>query len=75
MFEPIYEQPEPQARIKIIGVGGGGCNAVNHLAETSDVPDGVELFAVNTDAQALRAISGQNVQTMQIGASLTKGLG
>lgn len=72
MFEPIVES-NIKAKIKVIGVGGGGSNAVDHLAQTTDNYD-IELFAVNTDAQALRSISSK-VQTVQIGANLTKGLG
>lgn len=72
MFEPIYESTS-QAKIKVIGVGGGGCNAVEHLAKTSDLDPNVEVFAVNTDAQVLKNISVAN--TVQIGANVTKGLG
>ena len=49
---------EGQARIKIFGVGGGGCNAVNRMIE-EDVKD-VEYYAVNTDAQALKQSKPQN---------------
>ncbi len=59
------------ARIKVIGVGGGGNNAVNRMIE--DGVQGVEFIAVNTDAQALK-LSKAEVK-MQIGASLTRGLG
>jgi cell division protein FtsZ len=45
------DQTESFARIKVVGVGGGGCNAVNRMTEEG-VP-GVEFIAVNTDAQAL----------------------
>jgi len=59
------------ARIKVIGVGGGGNNAVNRMIE--DGIQGVEFIAVNTDAQALN-LSKAEIR-MQIGASLTRGLG
>lgn len=59
------------AKIKVIGVGGGGNNAVNRMIE--DGVQGVEFIAVNTDAQALK-LSKAEVK-MQIGASLTRGLG
>ncbi len=44
-------QPESFARIKVIGVGGGGCNAVNRMIDEG--LQGIEFIAVNTDAQAL----------------------
>lgn len=62
---------EQQARIKVVGVGGGGGNAVaNMIAEQME---GVEFIAVNTDAQALAA--NPSSIKIQIGGSLTKGLG
>jgi cell division protein FtsZ len=57
--------------IKVVGVGGGGCNAVNRMAK-EQIP-GVELVAVNTDGQALMHIQA-DVQ-IRIGDKLTKGLG
>jgi cell division protein FtsZ len=57
--------------IKVVGVGGGGCNAVNRMAQ--DKIPGVELVAVNTDGQALMHIHS-DVQ-IRIGDKLTKGLG
>lgn len=59
------------ATIKVIGVGGGGNNAVNRMIE--DGVQGVEFIAVNTDAQALNMSKAE--VTMQIGGSLTRGLG
>jgi len=59
------------ATIKVIGVGGGGNNAVNRMIEHG--VQGVEFIAVNTDAQALN-LSKAEVK-MQIGAKLTRGLG
>lgn len=57
--------------IKVVGVGGGGCNAVNRMAQEK-IP-GVELVAVNTDGQALMHI--QSDVQIRIGDKLTKGLG
>src|SRR5512139_12166 len=70
MFEIMDAQPQG-AVIKVIGVGGCGGNAVNHMIEQS--VQGVEFVAINTDAQALR--SNKAVNQLQIGSSLTKGLG
>lgn len=61
----------PAARIKVIGVGGGGGNAVKRMIEGG--VDGVEFWAMNTDAQVLKQISGAN--TLQLGANVTRGLG
>ncbi|WP_375334966.1 cell division protein FtsZ [Gilliamella apicola] len=62
---------EPAAVIKVIGVGGGGGNAVEHMI--AEHIEGVEFFAANTDAQALKRIKVS--QTIQIGNNITKGLG
>ncbi|MBN1399853.1 MAG: cell division protein FtsZ [Anaerolineae bacterium] len=59
------------ARIKVVGVGGGGCNAVNRMIEAG--LSGVEFVAVNTDAQAL-ALSAAPVR-VRIGSQVTRGLG
>ncbi|MGO2342717.1 MAG: cell division protein FtsZ [Vibrio litoralis] len=59
------------AVIKVVGVGGGGGNAVEHMVRESI--EGVEFISVNTDAQALRKVSVSNV--IQIGGDITKGLG
>jgi cell division protein FtsZ len=59
------------AVIKVIGVGGGGGNAVNHMVE--DGIDGVQFICANTDAQALREMSVESI--VQLGVELTKGLG
>ncbi|QIW16766.1 cell division protein FtsZ [Pasteurellaceae bacterium RH1A] len=72
MFEPVYETT-PDAIIKVIGVGGGGGNALNHMVDANNDMGGVEFFSVNTDAQVLRNSAVR--QTVQIGASITKGLG
>jgi cell division protein FtsZ len=65
------EVPITGARIKVIGIGGGGCNAVNRMIETGI--EGVEFIAANTDLQALR-LSYAPVK-LQLGSKLTKGLG
>ena len=74
MFEPVYEMT-PDAIIKVVGVGGGGGNALNHMVRSCQEDDigSVEFFSVNTDAQVLRSSSVRN--TVQIGASITHGLG
>ncbi len=59
------------ANIKVIGVGGGGSNAVNRMIQAG--LKGVEFIAVNTDAQALQM--AHSTSKIQIGAKLTKGLG
>jgi cell division protein FtsZ len=59
------------ATIKVIGVGGGGSNAVNRMIEHG--VQGVDFIAVNTDAQALNLAKAET--KMQIGAKLTRGLG
>lgn len=62
---------EALAHIKVIGVGGGGCNAVNRMIEAG--VKGVEFITVNTDAQALQLSKAE--QRLQIGEKLTRGLG
>lgn len=63
--------PSNVAKIKVVGVGGGGGNAVSRMVMSSLV--GVEFWSVNTDAQALVQSSG--IQKLQIGQKLTRGLG
>ncbi|PMO59512.1 cell division protein FtsZ [Vibrio breoganii] len=70
MFEPMTEMND-EAVIKVVGVGGGGGNAVEHMVRESI--EGVEFISVNTDAQALRKTSVSSV--IQIGTDITKGLG
>ena len=70
MFELVDQTPQ-SAVIKVIGVGGGGCNAVNHMVANNI--EGVEFICANTDAQALRDITARTV--LQLGTSVTKGLG
>ena len=59
------------AQIIVVGVGGGGCNAVNRMIDVN--PDNVNFIAVNTDRQALEGCKAEN--KLQIGEKLTKGLG
>ncbi len=70
MFDKIDNQPE-NAVIKVIGVGGGGGNAVEHMVHENI--DGVTFICANTDAQALRNSSAEVL--IQLGEELTKGLG
>ncbi|AJE22349.1 cell division protein FtsZ [Azotobacter chroococcum] len=70
MFELVDNVPQ-SAVIKVIGVGGGGGNAVNHMAATNI--EGVEFICANTDAQALKNITARTV--LQLGSGVTKGLG
>ena len=70
MFELVDNAPS-NAVIKVVGVGGGGGNAVKHMM-SSDV-DGVEFICANTDAQALTDIHAATV--LQLGSNITKGLG
>jgi cell division protein FtsZ len=70
MFE-LVENYTPSAEIKVIGVGGGGGNAVSQMIDANI--DGVEFIAANTDAQALRQFKGRTL--LQIGSAVTKGLG
>ncbi|MGC2458318.1 MAG: cell division protein FtsZ [Gallionellaceae bacterium] len=70
MFE-IMDQQSQGAVIKVIGVGGCGGNAVNHMIEQA--VSGVEFVAINTDAQALKNNKARH--QLQIGSNLTKGLG
>ncbi len=70
MFEPMMEMSD-DAVIKVVGVGGGGGNAVEHMVRESI--EGVEFISINTDAQALRKTSVNSV--IQIGGDITKGLG
>jgi cell division protein FtsZ len=71
MFEIVDEEHTQQAIIKVVGVGGGGGNAVNHMIAQGLT--GAEFIAMNTDAQALRS-SKADIR-LQLGASITNGLG
>ena len=70
MFE-LMDSYSQSAIIKVIGVGGGGGNAVQHMLTASI--DGVEFVCANTDAQALKSTSVKT--TLQLGSDITKGLG
>ena len=70
MFE-LVDAANQAAIIKVIGVGGGGGNAVEHMLSVSI--DGVEFIAANTDAQALKTSTARTI--MQLGGNVTKGLG
>ena len=70
MFE-LLDTIESDAVIKVIGVGGGGGNAVEHMVVQT--LEGVDFICANTDAQALRNSSAKTV--LQLGGDMTKGLG
>ncbi len=70
MFELVDNVPQ-NAVIKVVGVGGGGGNAVRHMI-SSDI-DGVEFICANTDSQALTELDARTV--LQLGHGITKGLG
>ena len=70
MFE-LMEDHNEEAVIKVVGVGGGGGNAVEHMV--TQTIEGVEFVTANTDAQALRNSSAS--LTLQLGSNVTKGLG
>jgi cell division protein FtsZ len=70
MFELVDSVPQ-NAVIKVVGVGGGGGNAVKHMI--ANEVDGVEFVCANTDAQALKDIDARTV--LQLGSNMTKGLG
>ncbi len=70
MFELMDTQSQ-NAVIKVIGVGGGGGNAVNHMAQSNI--EGVDFICANTDAQALKHASVKTI--LQLGSGITKGLG
>ncbi len=66
-----FDNAESFARIKVVGIGGGGCNAVNRMIEEG--LQGVEFIAINTDAQALLLSRAES--RVRIGDKLTRGLG
>ncbi|KPK38407.1 MAG: cell division protein FtsZ [Gammaproteobacteria bacterium SG8_47] len=70
MFE-LMDTYSQSAVIKVVGVGGGGGNAVDHMVAQSI--EGVDFISANTDAQALRNAAGRTV--LQLGSNITKGLG
>lgn len=70
MFE-LVDAASQAAVIKVVGVGGGGGNAVEHMLETNI--EGVEFICANTDAQALKSSSARSI--LQLGNNITNGLG
>ena len=70
MFELVENIPQ-NAVIKVIGVGGGGGNAVHHMINNK--VEGVEFICANTDAQALSNLKAKTI--LQMGSNITKGLG
>ncbi|CAI0391861.1 unnamed protein product [Linum tenue] len=77
LTDSLVDQPtstnSSEAKIKVIGVGGGGSNAVNRMIESS--MKGVEFWIVNTDIQAMRMSPVYPENRLQIGLELTRGLG
>jgi cell division protein FtsZ len=67
----LVDSYSQSAVIKVVGIGGGGGNAVNHMVNSSI--EGVDFICTNTDAQALKSIKARSV--IQLGNALTKGLG
>ena len=70
-FELVDSSPTASPVIKVIGIGGGGGNAVNHMVAAKI--EGVEFICANTDAQALKNVAAKTV--IQLGGEITKGLG
>ncbi|MDP3830408.1 MAG: cell division protein FtsZ, partial [Ignavibacteriaceae bacterium] len=70
-FATIDRSQPMTAILKVVGVGGGGCNAVESMIKRG--LNGVEYVAVNTDAQVLEKSNAQH--KIQIGVKITKGLG
>jgi len=70
MFE-LVDEPQHNAVIKVVGIGGGGGNAVEHMV--SSQVEGVDFICANTDSQALKNMSARSV--LQLGSTVTKGLG
>lgn len=70
VFE-LMDTCEPGAVIKVIGIGGGGGNAVQHMVESNI--EGVDFICANTDAQALKSTTAKTI--LQLGGNMTKGLG
>lgn len=66
-----YVSPDLQAKIKVVGIGGGGCNALDRMIEAG--LQGVDFIALNTDFQALNRSKAPH--KIQLGQKLTKGLG
>ena len=73
-FQKTDDEDNSIVKIKIFGVGGGGCNAINRLVK-ANIYDGVEYIAANTDMMALNSIVDGDVKRIQLGKVLTSGLG
>ena len=73
MPEDLNFSSVPPARIKVIGVGGGGSNAVNRMIASNI--EGIEFWTMNTDAQALTNSNSDLDRRIQLGQKLTRGLG
>jgi len=71
MFELYDENADQSAKIKVVGIGGGGCNAINTMISYNLA--GVDFIAANTDAQSLK--TSLSTVKVQLGAEVTKGLG
>ena len=67
----IQQEVESFARIRVVGVGGSGCNAINHMINSN--VQGVDFIAINTDAQDIH--NSQAKKKVHIGKNLTRGLG
>ena len=73
--ELATEWQQAPARIKVIGVGGGGCNCVRRMLQHRHVP-GVEFAVINTDIKSLESVAGNhNIDSIQIGEKSTRGWG
>ena len=70
-FDEAEKRPQQLARIRVVGVGGGGGNAVNRMIQ--ERLEGVEFISLNTDAQAL--LTSESHRKIQVGKQLTRGLG
>ena len=70
MFE-LMDNYSQEAVIKVVGVGGGGGNAVEHMLQQNI--EGVDFIVANTDAQAMKNSSARTL--LQLGSGITKGLG
>ena len=67
----VVETKQENAKIKVVGVGGGGGNAILHMIN-HDIK-GVDFICANTDTQALKSV--KSATTLKLGNGLTKGLG
>ena len=70
-FATLDQEQPTSAVLKVVGVGGGGCNAIGSMISRG--LDGVEYVAINTDAQVLDSNSATH--KLQVGSTITRGLG